>query len=79
MKTDCNSLIDSMKSLRVQATEKRLCGEIWALREAISSKEISSMDHVPTGLMIADGLTKIQPKLRIVLLQACAGHIPIVE
>jgi hypothetical protein len=50
----------------VQVLEKRLTNELWALREALKHKEIRSMAHVPTELMIADGLTKDTPKLRTV-------------
>jgi hypothetical protein len=67
------SLAASTKSLRVQVLEKRLTNELWALREALKHKEIRSLEHVPTELMIADGLTKDAPKLRTAILQANQG------
>ena len=75
MKTDCQSLVDSTRSLRIQVTERRLSAEVWALREALEAKEITSLEHVPTEAMIADGLTKIQPKLRVAVCRACAGYL----
>ena len=77
LRTDCENLVASTKSLRIQATEKRLYGEIWALREALESSEIRTFQHVPTALMIADGLTKIQPKLRFKLLSAMSGKVSV--
>ena len=77
LRTDCENLVASTKSLRIQATEKRLYGEIWALREALESSEIRTFKHVPTVLMVADGLTKIQPKLRFKLLSAIGGQVSV--
>ena len=77
LRTDCENLVANTKSLRIQATEKRLYGEIWALREALESSEIRTFKHVPTVLMVADGLTKIQPKLRFKLLSAIGGQVSV--
>ncbi len=77
LRTDCESLVASTKSLRIQATERRLYGEIWALREALDNSEIRTLKHVPTALMLADGLTKIQPKLRNKLINAMGGYVSI--
>lgn len=74
-RTDCKSLEDSTRSLRIQATEKRLYNEIWALREALETGEIRSLCHIPTSLMVADGLTKIQPKLRSRITSAMQGRV----
>jgi hypothetical protein len=58
MRTDCKSLIQNLDSLRLQAKEKRLTTEMWALREAFDMDEIATYEHVPTSFMIADGMTK---------------------
>lgn len=76
MKTDCQSLVDSMNSLRQQCTEKRLTAELWSIREAISeTQDIRSLTHVSTKQMIADGLTKTSFKLKQPLTQAMQGFI----
>jgi len=73
--TDCHSLVDHAKSLRLQATEKRLYNDIQAIREGISTGEIDRLIHIPTSYMIADGLTKPSPKLRHLILKAMDGII----
>lgn len=58
LKTDCDSYVKKVKSLSNAMLEKRLCTEIYAMREAITTFEVRSLQHVSTKLMIADGLTK---------------------
>ena len=75
LKTDCMSLVDSMRSLRLQHTEKRLSGLVMLLREAIQNGDVRSIQHVPTSLMIADGMTKSHPKLKQDILACMKGEI----
>jgi hypothetical protein len=77
LKTDCMSVKDSVRSLRIHATEKRLYPDIHALREAIETGEVRSIQHIPTELMVADGLTKPAPKLKAPIIQAMKGHFVI--
>ncbi len=63
LRTDCQSLVDNINSLRVQVEEKRLTAEMWALRNAYTNGEIRDFTHVSTQDMIADGLTKDKPEL----------------
>jgi hypothetical protein len=81
IRTDCASLVDSTRSLRIQATEKRLYNEIWTLREALESGELRSLEFVESSMMVADGLTKVQPKLRYGLVACMKGilRIPFAE
>ena len=79
MRTDCKSLVDNLHSLRQRVTEWRLMSEMWALREAIEAKEIESLDHVPTTRMIADGLTKPDPKLRNMICRAMEGYLDVAD
>ena len=64
MFTDCQSVVDRLRSLRNTCTEKRLEKEIWLLKAAIQSGEVSSWQYIPTEYMMADGMTKEAPKLR---------------
>ena len=75
MRTDCKSLVEATRSLRQQVRERRLTAELWALREALDMGEITSLEHTSTTKMIADGLTKSDPKLRTTLRQAMAGEL----
>jgi hypothetical protein len=79
MRTDCKSLIQNLDSLRLQAKEKRLTTEMWALREAFDLDEIATYEHVPTTYMIADGMTKegtrAGRKVRDMVVDAMNGKI----
>ena len=57
--------------------EKRLTADLSALREGIENGEIEELIHVPTAFQVADGLTKPDPKLRILIQQAMAGLVSI--
>ena len=74
LRTDCKSLVDNMNSLRVQVSEKRLTAEMWTLRNAKDQKEINSFLHIGTDSMLADGLTKSKPQLRVKLTDTMYGH-----
>jgi hypothetical protein len=73
IKSDCMSLVDSLGSLRQQVQEKRLTQDLWALRQAVETKEIYSIEHIPSQLMVADGLTKPKEPLRAGLRLAMKG------
>ena len=75
MLTDCQSLVDSLKSLRLRPKEKRLTVELSLLKEAQQNNDVRSIRHIPTGLMIADGLTKDQSKLRLNLCKLLGGSV----
>ena len=79
MKTDCESLVGHVKSLRNHPTEKRLCGDINMIREAITTGEIRSLQHIPTEYMVADGLTKVFHRLRKALTTAQEGSLELPE
>ena len=70
IKTDCQSLTDHIKKLTSTCSERRLVAELQVLKEAISSGELGAIHHIPTDLMIADGMTKCKPRLkpRIIML-----------
>ena len=75
MLTDCQSLVDNCRNLRIRAEERRLLGEITSLKEAIHSGEVRSLSHIGTEFMVADALTKSTPRRRRQLLDAMAGTI----
>ena len=59
LRCDAMSVVKAVTfSLRQQVREKRRTPDLWALREAITTFEIASMEHVPTAYVIADGMTK---------------------
>jgi hypothetical protein len=74
-KTDCQSVVDVVKSLRVHCTEKRLYLDVDTLREAVETGELRSLQHIASELMPADGLTKPQPKLKAAIIDVMAGHV----
>jgi hypothetical protein len=78
MLTDCQSLVDKTRSLKVSVEEKRNLVDIHAIREAIESLQIRSLSHIGNQEMIADGLTKTTPKLKPPILKMMQGsiHIP---
>jgi hypothetical protein len=57
--TDCRSLYDAVSKMTSSLQEKRVQLDICSIREATRS-----MRWVPTGAMLADGLTKRCSKLR---------------
>jgi len=73
--TDCQSVVDHVRSLRMHTKERRLFGDVFCLREAIALGEIRSISHINTEHMLADGLTKNDPKLKAMLLRAMAGTV----
>ena len=79
LKTDCESFVTHVKSLRNHPTEKRLVGEINMMRESITRGEIRSLQHVPTEFMIADGLTKDHHRLRKAIINAGQGNLKLAE
>ena len=77
--TDCKDVIDHLRSLRNTCTEKRLEKEVHLLRESVLSGEVTSWQHVPSELMMADGLTKDYYKLKREVVQSMRGlstHVP---
>jgi len=75
LRSDCQSLIDNTRSMSISVTEKRLTSDMWALREAKQCGEIRSLEHVPTNLMFADGLTKPRQDLREMLKMLMNGKV----
>jgi hypothetical protein len=75
IKTDCQSVLDHLKSLRMFCEEKKLFGAVDMLREAVKVSEIHSVQHVKTEFMVADGLTKPTPSLKGLLIDALNGSI----
>ena len=69
------SIIANLNSMRTQIKEKRLMNEVYVLKEAWELWEIYSYEHIPTSFMIADGLTKVEGKLRDLLVRAMKGRI----
>ena len=66
-------------SLRQQVREKRLTADLWALREAIANGDITSLCHVPTTHMIADGLTKTKDGEQKLIAAVLRGHIELYD
>jgi hypothetical protein len=58
-KSDCQSVVVVVKSLRVHCTEKRLYLDVDVLREVVETGELRSLQLMP-----ADEVTKPQPKLQ---------------
>jgi len=58
LKSDCNSLVTSMKKIDPESTEKRLKLDLLSLKEDIESGELEELEWVPTDIMYADTLTK---------------------
>jgi hypothetical protein len=77
LRTDCLSIIANINSMRTQIKEKRLLNEVFILKEAWERNEISSYEHVPTKLMIADGLTKPDMTLKELITKAMRNKIRI--
>ena len=76
LRCDAMSVVEAVTfSLRQQVREKRLTPDLWALREAIATFEIASMEHVPTAYMIADGLTKYNNRAAQLITNAMRGTI----
>ena len=77
--TDCQSIIDHLRSLRNACTEKRLEKEIYLMKDAILSDELLRWQHVPSEFMMADGMTKDAPKLKEKIILGMRGkliHVP---
>jgi hypothetical protein len=70
---DCKSVVDCSKSLRLQATERRLTRYIWFLREALERVDVRPLLHIRSDQQVADGLTKRSPALRDALRAAMDG------
>jgi hypothetical protein len=75
IKTDCKSLLDHLKSLRMYCEEKKLFGAVDMLREAVKVSEVRSVQHVKTEHMVADGLTKPSYKLKGAIIDAMNGFL----
>ncbi len=73
--TDCQSVVDHVRSMRMHTKERRLFGDVFCLREAILLQEMRSINHIDTEHMLADGLTKGDAKLKDALLRAMAGTV----
>ena len=71
--TDCLSLVEHIKSLRVSVSEWRLKGDISALKEAVLTGEMEMMSHISEADNVADGLTKPKAKLKWALMRAMGG------
>ncbi len=76
IRTDCKSLVDHIHKTTSTCLERRLKGELFALKQAIKSHEIDDVVHVSTDSMVADGLTKSNHKLRGPIVEALQGIIP---
>ena len=74
---DGESVVTSIYSSKAQVRNKRRRVDISSLRET-ADDELVGYEHIATTLMIADGLTKRDEKLRLVIRSAMAGtaHLP---
>ena len=79
--TDCKSVEENSRSLRLQVTERRLTNYMWTLREMLEQREIKPLAHVPSEDMLADGLTKRHAGRREVLrrLLFSGSHVTLPE
>ena len=77
--TDCQSLVDHLRSLKNTCTEKRLEKEVQILKAAVHTGEVTRWQHVPTELMMADGMTKSAPRLRVLIITAMRGTSIVVK
>ena len=77
--TDSQDVIDHLRSLRNTCTERRLEKEVHLLRSAIETEEVTSWQHIPSELMMADGMTKDYHPLKRNIVLAMGGkstHMP---
>ena len=74
IRTDCQDVIDHLRSLRNTCSEKRLNKEVHLLRSSVTTGEVSIYQHVRSESMMADGLTKESPKLREPIIRAMRGQ-----
>ena len=74
--SDCQSVVDNTKSLRLQVREKSLTRYMYYVRDMLKRSEIDELIHVPTSHMLADGLTRKSPKGRQALATAMQGSCP---
>lgn len=76
LRSDCMGVVQVVAfSLRQQARERRLTPDLWVIREAIATSSITSLEHVPTKSMVADGLTKYGCKPAQAIKRAMRGLI----
>ncbi|CAK0858169.1 unnamed protein product, partial [Prorocentrum cordatum] len=59
--TDCKSLYDALHQLTPSLSEKRIAIDVISIRDEVKVKNVR---WIPTTHMIADGMTKEDPKLR---------------
>ncbi|CAK0894981.1 unnamed protein product [Prorocentrum cordatum] len=59
--TDCKSLYDALHQLTPSLSEKRIVIDVISIRDEVKVKNVR---WIPTTHMIADGMTKEDPKLR---------------
>ena len=71
--TDCLSIVENSRSLRLQVTERRLTSYMWMLRDILERGDIKPLVHVSTRQQLADGLTKRSPMRRNLLRKALDG------
>ena len=71
---DGKSVIDAIYSSRWQIKSKRRRVDLASLRES-GEQEYVQYSHCETGDMVMDGLTKIDPKLKLALERAMAGEV----
>ena len=77
MLTDCKSVVDNSRSLKITITSNKHKTDMFALREALERNEIRTLSHISRQDMIADGLTKDAYNLKQVIIQAMKGSIRI--
>ena len=75
--SDGESVVSNIHTSKAQIRNKRRRVDVASLREA-SDDGVVVFEHVPTDLMVADGTTKKDDKLRSVIRIAMDGrvHLP---
>ena len=74
-KTDCKNLVDHVHSLRLFPRERRLRAEVAVIREFLQKGELTSLQHIPSHVNVADALTKTMPSLKGAVLKAMGGVV----
>jgi hypothetical protein len=77
MLTDCQSVVDNTRSLKISTTSKRNIVDVHEIREALENGEIRSLSHVSNTEMVADGLTKTRHSLKQPLIDLTYGSLQV--
>ena len=73
VRSDCLSLVRNAHSYSRTVRQKSIVPDLNALHEMLVEADIESLEHVPSRLNPADGTTKPDHNLRILVLRLLSG------